>query len=387
MFKKLVSILSWLRNPFDAVKRNSFRRRWNIQERLKSIEKINASLEKRLTDVEYSNSNIWNTWWLLQSELKGICKQEAGDFTGVRDGLSEEEHQHNVDLLCRNLSPEALVRLQNILNKKDKLYYNGRVLLRDFFSDDELHTLDAVRKFHKEPKFISTSEKLGGGGGYWQWRHYKLPGRLEAVKSISSISPIRFFATVFLDKHGIDTLKTTDKIGDKAIIDAGCWVGDSVLIFREKFPDNKIYSFEPNPESYQFALEAMTLNNIDNVIIENIGLGEVRKTVTMSGMLIRQDGNENVIIDTLDNYVSRHNLQVGLIKTDLEGYESKFLEGAITTIRKQKPILVISIYHNYDDFFKIKPMIESWNLGYQFDFFKGMDEGMGEIMLLAEVYG
>jgi hypothetical protein len=47
---------------------------------------------------------------------------------------------------------------------------------------------------------------------------------------------------------------------------------------------------------------------------------------------------------------------------------------------------VISIYHRYDDFYKIKPLIESWNLGYQFDFFKGMDEGMGEIMLLAEVY-
>jgi hypothetical protein len=35
-------------------------------------------------------------------------------------------------------------------------------------------------------------------------------------------------------------------------------------------------------------------------------------------------------------------------------------------IKKYKPILLISIYHNWRDFYKIKPLIESWNLGYKF---------------------
>lgn len=55
-------------------------------------------------------------------------------------------------------------------------------------------------------------------------------------------------------------------------------------------------------------------------------------------------------------------------------------------IFKQKPILIISIYHNYSDFFKIKPLIESWNLGYRFDFFRGVD-GMttfADTMLICE---
>lgn len=389
MFRKIIEILSWIRYPLDEAKRASCRQRWNILERIAILEKTqNTDLERRIAGVERSNGeawgsihNIWSNLWTLKSLLKGICKEDAENFSNIRERLSEKEHQENVDQLCHNLSPEAMERLQNILNKKDKLYYNGLVLLRDFFSESELSELDAVRKFHKETRFVSTPE-----GGHWQWRHYKLPGRLSEVKSISSISPIRFFATVFWDRHGIDLLKTTDGIGDKVIIDAGCWIGDSALVFREKFPSNTIYSFEPNPESYQLALETMALNNVENIVVENMGLGETRKTVNINGMFITSSNAEHkAVIETLDNYVREHNLRVGLIKTDLEGYEPNFFEGAINTIKEQRPILVISIYHTYDDFFKIKPLIESWNLGYTFDFFKGMDEGMGEIMLLAEV--
>ena len=36
----------------------------------------------------------------------------------------------------------------------------------------------------------------------------------------------------------------------------------------------------------------------------------------------------------------------------------------------QKPILPISIYHTAHDFFEIKPLIESWGLGYRFSIHK-----------------
>ena len=59
---------------------------------------------------------------------------------------------------------------------------------------------------------------------------------------------------------------------------------------------------------------------------------------------------------------------MGLIKVDIEGAEQSFLSGAKNTIIEHRPVLLISIYHNYNDFYKIKPLIESWNSGYQFDF-------------------
>jgi hypothetical protein len=51
---------------------------------------------------------------------------------------------------------------------------------------------------------------------------------------------------------------------------------------------------------------------------------------------------------------------------DIEGLESAAIHGAAETIKKFKPVLLISIYHTPDDFFSIKPFIEDLNLGYRF---------------------
>ena len=63
-------------------------------------------------------------------------------------------------------------------------------------------------------------------------------------------------------------------------------------------------------------------------------------------------------------------MEIGLIKTDIEGAEPDFLAGAKKTICGQKPILLIGICHTAHDFFEIKPLIESWNLGYRFSIYK-----------------
>ena len=89
---------------------------------------------------------------------------------------------------------------------------------------------------------------------------------------------------------------------------------------------------------------------------------------------------------TLDSYVKENNIEVGLIKTDLEGFEQSFLKGAIETIKEQNPVLIISIYHNYSDFFEIKPMIENLNLGYKFRIIRNKSPQLiTETKLLAEV--
>lgn len=83
--------------------------------------------------------------------------------------------------------------------------------------------------------------------------------------------------------------------------------------------------------------------------------------------------------------MQEHGLNVGLIKVDTEGHEQPFLRGAEQTIRTQKPVLLISIYHNMPDFFHIKPMLESWNLGYSFRVHKPIDGSVAlETLLIAE---
>ena len=69
---------------------------------------------------------------------------------------------------------------------------------------------------------------------------------------------------------------------------------------------------------------------------------------------------------TIDSFVEENNLDVGLITADVEGAEMNLLKGALNTIKTQKPILEISIYHKTSDFFGIIPWIISLDLGYEF---------------------
>ena len=73
---------------------------------------------------------------------------------------------------------------------------------------------------------------------------------------------------------------------------------------------------------------------------------------------------------TVDQFVKENNLDVGLITIDVEGAEKDLLSGAVETIKSQKPMLFISIYHSAEDFFEIKPWIENLDLGYKFEIIK-----------------
>jgi FkbM family methyltransferase len=56
--------------------------------------------------------------------------------------------------------------------------------------------------------------------------------------------------------------------------------------------------------------------------------------------------NYEVPIDTLDKIIQENNLEkIDLIKVDVEGAEFDVLNGAISTLRKDKPILLIEVHH------------------------------------------
>ena len=167
----------------------------------------------------------------------------------------------------------------------------------------------------------------------------------------------------------------------KDFIDAGGYIGDTAIMFEHEFCDKNIYSFEAAQTNFKIMERTLELNNSKRVIPINKGLGAEESTMQMS---ILGDGSsfchsfgtktETAHIITLDNFVRENNIKVGFIKVDIEGFEMKFLEGAKETIHTQKPTMAISIYHLGTDYFKIKPLIESWNLGYTFKIKKSCKE-------------
>ena len=121
-------------------------------------------------------------------------------------------------------------------------------------------------------------------------------------------------------------------------------------------------------------LENIKLNNVNNIVPVKASLSDINGE---EKIYLRGDNVQGITSDesvrpydqaftvetiTVDKYVQENNLNVGLIKVDVEGTEQRLLKGAIETIKSQKPILVFSIYHNPNDFFEIKPLIEKLDL-------------------------
>lgn len=209
-----------------------------------------------------------------------------------------------------------------------------------------------------------------------------------------------FLSTVFVDNYFIEEIEYPEKLKEKAIVDVGAYIGDSALLFS-KLTNNKVYSFEPVTEIYEKMLQTIELNECKNIIPVKLGLGSQTKQTKINVFGKTRIGcstleycknnkdciQEKINIITLDDYVKESNLNVGLIKVDIEGMEKDFLKGAENTIKTQKPVLMLSIYHTAEDFFTIKPMIESWDLGYKFKIRKATKSSiLDDTILIAECY-
>ena len=279
--------------------------------------------------------------------------------------------------LIKNLDKESVEIVIGILSKITN--YNN---IEDdiYFSHKESKRLnDLYEEFNN--KIIKINEEL------FIYDKYSLPKN-------------QFEIEAFYGKYGMDYVKNLNQVKNKNIIDAGGYIGDSAIVFSD-YTDKNIYSFEPFLQNYNLMLKTVELNKKNNIIPVNMALGNENKEISIysnsdtanSGLSVETKQSDinsfenKVKMVTLDSYVKENNIEVGLIKTDLEGFEQSFLKGALETIKEQKPVLIISIYHNYSDFFEIKPMIENLNLGYKFRIIKNrLNKVISETKLLAEIY-
>lgn len=182
---------------------------------------------------------------------------------------------------------------------------------------------------------------------------------------------------VFWYHHGLKFLnnKYLQYIADKDFIDLGAETGDSAIVLSDYNP-NKIYSFEIEDKFKNTYYNNIVANNLDvsKFIFLNYGISDKKKNITVSDKNdIRNitknnlvvGGNRIIHITSLDDYFFNYK-NIGLIKMDIEGAEFDAIKGAETIIRLNKPIMVISIYHTPKEFFELKPLISSWELGYKF---------------------
>ena len=269
------------------------------------------------------------------------------------------------DKLTNGLTDNDIKLIDNLLYKS---FYK-----KTYIDEEEFNKLQQIEKEHNPKiKYIDNNQ-------YIYDDKYILIGS-------------NFFEIInFYDKMFLNTLKNPSYFQNKAIINAGAWIGDTALVLSE-YTNNKVYAFEPVSENINIMKEIIKVNKKPNIVPVGFALGDENKIIEIADsksndyLSFNGDNKIEVNMVTLDKFVEDNNIEVGLIKTDLEGFEQPFLRGAINTIKKQKPTLIISIYHSYEDFFEIKPMIESLNLGYKFSIKKGSEfHSIIGTLLIAEI--
>ena len=359
----------------------------SISAELKSLsDSVAAGFDKTSKTGEYAQSllDAENTANTIRREMNLFKRQSylrklyfhPGEREALAklfsDAMNREDSAQRFSALISGLDNESRNTVSDIIHRMGMIA-DGNKSLQDVYTQREQE--EFVRM---NDEFSSKIVKLNDNLGYY------LPVN-------------QFDSSVFYSKYAIDELTTLDSVRNKDIIDAGGYVGDTALLFSS-YTDKSIHVFEASPSNMDIIRETIRLNQLENIVPVSKALGEKSGTATFSlgernscNSLVERPGYNypnhiEVPVITLDDYVRENNLEVGLIKVDIEGGEQLLLKGAVETIRTQHPILLISIYHSANDFFEIKPMIEKMCDKYTFRIIKPANSAIViETILLAEV--
>ncbi len=163
----------------------------------------------------------------------------------------------------------------------------------------------------------------------------------------------------------------TPTTGDIAI-DGGAYDGATSIAFAKC--GAKVFAFEMDVTNFQNCAARLKRFGGDyDITLENMGLSDTEGTENYNfygtGSSKNPNGTLTAQFIDLDTYVARKNLpRVDYIKLDIEGAELDMLHGAVQTIKRCKPKMAISVYHQIDDLWTLALYVKSLRPDYEFEF-------------------
>lgn len=154
------------------------------------------------------------------------------------------------------------------------------------------------------------------------------------------------------------------------VFDVGANVGQSIRIFRDRFPRSAIYSFEPSPTTFK-TLKQQT-SRLENVHLWNCALGsssgqnvllENSESVMSSFLPLSEFGWGSIMketwveVTTIDQFCRNQDIeQIDILKSDTQGFDLEVFKGAERTIVANK-IGLIYFEMIFSDQYKNLPSI------------------------------
>lgn len=158
-------------------------------------------------------------------------------------------------------------------------------------------------------------------------------------------------------------------VAEEVYVDVGAYTGDTILNYINTYGlYKKIYAYEITESSIKIMQN--TLKDFANIDIRKLALKDINgdmhvttNSISASANTVTDEGEEKVKCVTLDDDLKE---KITLIKMDIEGSEEKALIGATNHIKNDTPKLLISVYHNHDDLWKLPKLINSISDNYTF---------------------
>lgn len=195
----------------------------------------------------------------------------------------------------------------------------------------------------------------------------------------------------------------------KTVIDGGANTGEISTIFASQFKNvETIYAFEPLYNICKKELEDKLVSKNNKIkIIEKAlwdkkdnlqfkaiaqasytasSVRDVSNTVTLN----KEGDFINIEAISIDEFVKENNIKkVDFIKMDLENSELNALNGAIETIKRDRPQMSICIYHSYEHFIKIPAFFNKTLDNYVYKLYYDPIDKLCEVIIQAipkEIY-
>ncbi|MBE5730089.1 FkbM family methyltransferase [Candidatus Parvarchaeota archaeon] len=128
------------------------------------------------------------------------------------------------------------------------------------------------------------------------------------------------------------------------VVDVGAQYGDYAVLCAGYYKVNKVYCFEPLKSNFKEIEKNIKLNKLKNISAYNVALGSENKMIkiTYGGDMagIVGDRTQKTYLKMLDSY----RLKPTILKIDVEGFEMDVLRGAIKTIGKYHPKIIIETH-------------------------------------------
>lgn len=270
-----------------------------------------------------------------------------------------KENDKNNDLFLNCISTISRNEIENYLKelgcKNIMHFYNyayikcPKLLSNGWFLDKI--SKDEQKEIEKVCEALSHDEL--SLNHYIQFLWEKLRVKEVINKDFSVLSGRKYFLSPCIENQLTD---------NEILLDCGADLGQTINKFIEKTNNkfNKIYAFEPNSKAYKYLKdnfgndERILLS--DKVINDKNGLVNFKEDIGggMASKIFEESDNvkESISIDSL-------NINPTIIKLHIEGNELNALLGAVKTIKKYRPLIMVFADHNKDGLYKIAKFLYS----------------------------